>query len=357
MAVSKGKLIQLLRTPEKIINQFNLVYVKDKDFPILRKKWGRGFTYSFNGIRLKDKNELKRIKSLVIPPMWDDVKITDLEEGHLQAMGRDAKRRKQYRYHPRWTKIRNQTKFYKMTAFGNQLPVIRKQVDADLDQKGWPKTKVIALVIRLMEETHIRIGNEQYAKRNQTYGLSTLRKRHVEVNKSHLKFEFIGKKGKEHSITIRNKKLIRLVSRCEEIPGWELFKYYDEDGVKQSIDSSMINDYLHAICGAFFSAKDFRTWAASVLFFEKLMEMKQPETKKERQKNILLGFDAAAKELGNTRNVCRKYYVHPMLVTLYEEGSLHQYFQDVKQATQQATYFTKSESVILNVIANFNPQF
>ncbi len=202
-----------------------------------------------------------------------------------------------------------------MAAFGKQLPLIRKKVDSDLGQNGWPKSKVIALVIRLMEETHIRIGNEKYAKRNQTYGLSTLRKRHVEVNKSNLKFEFVGKKGKEHSITLRNNKLIKMVSRCEEIPSWELFKYYDENGFKQSIESSMINEYLHAISGDFFSAKDLRTWDASVIFFETLMELEKSETKKEIQTNILAAFVSAAKGLSNTRNVCRKYYVHPMLVS------------------------------------------
>ncbi len=202
---------KLLTEPEKVIDQYNLIYVKDNDFPIYRKRWGKGFTYSYSGKTLKDKDELKRIKSLVIPPMWNDVKITHLKTGHLQAVGRDAKHRKQYRYHAKWIKIRNQTKFYKMYNFGKQLPLIRKKVDEDLDQKGWSKSKVIALIIRLMEETHIRIGNEQYAKRNKSYGLSTLRKRHVEVNSSTLKFEFVGKKGKEHTVTIRNRKLVKLV--------------------------------------------------------------------------------------------------------------------------------------------------
>ncbi len=358
MLTLKLKIKKLLKNPEEVIKDYNLIYVKDNDFPIYRKKWGKGFTYSYNGKTLRDKHELKRIKSLFIPPMWDEVKITHLRTGHLQAMGRDAKSRKQYRYHPKWIKIRNQTKFYKMTAFGKQLPLIRKKVDVDLDQKGWPKTKVIALVIRLMEETHIRIGNEQYAKRNQTYGLSTLRKRHVEVSKSKLKFDFVGKKGKEHSITIRNKKLVRMVSRCEEIPGWELFKYYDENGEKQSIESSMINEYLHAISGEFFSAKDFRTWAASVIFFETLMELKKPVTKKELQKNILSGFDAAANGLGNTRNVCRKYYVHPMLINSYEDGSLEECFNKVKnKSLKNSQYFTASEKAILELIANYSLDF
>ncbi|MDY7394982.1 DNA topoisomerase IB [Aureibaculum sp. 2210JD6-5] len=357
MSTSELVIKKLLKNPEKIIKDYNLIYVKDKDFPIIRKKWGKGFTYSYNGKTLKDRNELKRIKSLVIPPMWNEVKITHLKSGHLQAMGRDAKQRKQYKYHPKWIKIRNQTKFYKMSAFGKQLPLIRKQVDADLDQKGWPKSKVIALVIRLMEETHIRIGNEQYAKRNKSYGLSTLRKRHVEVNKSKLKFEFVGKKGKEHSVTVRNKKLIKLVSRCEEIPGWELFKYYDENGEKQSVESSMVNEYLHKISGEFFSAKDFRTWAASVIFFETLMELEKPSTDKQRNKNILAGIDAVAQQLGNTRNVCRKYYVHPMLVSAYEKETLATYFELAQNKFKNEDYLTASEKAILQLINNYSPKF
>jgi DNA topoisomerase-1 len=353
----KTKLQQIFEAPEKVIRDYNLVYVKENDFPIIRKKRGKGFTYDYNGNRLQDESELKRIKNLVIPPMWNDVKITNYKKGHLQAVGRDAKQRKQYRYHPKWMKIRNQTKFYKMLSFGKQLPLIREQVDADLDKKEWSKSKVVALVIRLMEETHIRIGNEQYAKRNKSYGLSTLRKRHVKLHRKNLKFEFVGKKGKKHSVTVRNKKLIRLVSRCEEIPGWELFKYYDENGEKQTVESNMINDYLHTISGQSFSAKDFRTWAASVIFFETLMDLESPTTKIELHKNVLFGFDMAAKGLGNTRNVVRKYYVHPMLISAYEDKSLEKYFDQAKNKYKNEVYFTASEKALLQLIKKYSPDF
>lgn len=348
---------QLLRAPEKILTDYNLVYVNDADFLISRKKRGRGFGYDLAGKRITDKTELKRIKRLAIPPMWNEVKVTHVKEGHLQAYGRDDKKRKQYRYHPTWIKIRQQTKFYKMVSFGNQLPSIREKVDQDLDQKGWPKSKVIALVIRLMEETHIRIGNAQYAKRNKTYGLTTLRKRHVALHRDRIKFQFIGKKGKAHEVTIRNKKLIRLVSRCEEIPGWELFKYYDENGQKQTLESSMINTYLQQISADFFSAKDFRTWAGSVVFFETLLPLGTPATAKERHVNVLAGFDQAAKALGNTRNVCKKYYVHPLLVSSYEEGTLDPYLVQANNSTTDQPYFTKTEAIMLQFITQHSPAF
>lgn len=349
-------LTEISQIPEDGISEFGLVYVNSDSFPILRKKYGRGFTYHLNGKTLKDKEELRRIKSLVIPPNWSGVKITEKKAGHLQAVGRDAKKRKQYRYHPKWTKIRNNTKFYKMHAFGIQLPKIRKQVDYDLEHEGWPKEKVIALVIRLMEETHIRIGNQQYANRNGTYGLTTLRKRHLNIDKDKLQIEFIGKRGKEHKISLRNRKLIRLVSRCEELPGWELFKYYDKAGDKQVLDSSDVNEYLHRIAGEFFTAKDFRTWAASVTFFNTLSTLKPTNDTAEKSKNLLTAFDSAAKALGNTRNVCRKYYVHPKLVEAYENNTLHTYFENVRVSFTNEEYLTVAEKELLKLLKEYTPE-
>ena len=227
---------------------------------------------------------------MVIPPNWKNVRICHLENGHLQVIGFDDKNRKQYLYHPSWSKIRNQTKFFKMAAFGKVLPKIRRQVDQDLDLPGMTKRKVLALIIRLMEETHIRIGNEYYARNNKTYGLSTLRTRHVKTYGNKLKFDFVGKKGKEHSVTLENKKLVKLVNQCEELPGWELFKYYDESGNKQIIDSGMINEYIQEISGSLFSAKDFRTWSATKIFFETLKELGY--TAKEKEFYEEKGFSA-----------------------------------------------------------------
>ncbi len=348
---------QIIKKPEMIIDKLNLVYVNDEGLIITRIKGKNGFSYQLNGKLLSSKIDLERIEKLVIPPAWENVRIAVLENGHLQAIGRDLKNRKQYRYHQLWNKIRNQTKFYKMVAFGKQLPIIRNKVDKDLELQGWPKSKVIALIIRLMEETHIRVGNEQYAKRNKTYGLSTMRKRHVTLFKDRIKFEFVGKRGKKHTITLRNKKLIQLVNRCEEIPGWELFQYFDKDGNKQSVESGMINEYLQNISGDIFTAKDFRTWTATIIVFETLKELGTHKDDNTTQKNLVTAYDAAAKGLGNTRNVCKKYYVHPAIVMGYKDGSIQESFDKVNNTTEVKQYSSATEDAIIKLLENYIPAF
>lgn len=344
---------KLLRTPKTALSSVHLEYVTDDKMPIARLKKGSTHSYHYtDGSLLEEEKTLERIRALVIPPAWQGVKITHLPNGHLQAVGRDGKRRKQYRYHPTWIKVRNQTKFYRMVLFGKALPAIRTRVDHDLEQKEWPRTKVLALVVRLMEETHIRIGNEQYAKRNKTYGLSTLRKRHVDITKNGLKFNFTGKRGKKHSVTLKNKKLIRLVGQCEEIPGWELFHYFDKNGDKHEIDSSMVNGYLKTISGHDFTAKDFRTWAAGVLFFNALMNLNG----KLSEKNVLRAYDATAKALGNTRNVCRKSYVHPILPMAYVKGELSPFFERAKTLNREKENFSPSENAVLQLISDYEPR-
>lgn len=348
---------KLLKEPESVIATFQLVYTSKNELRIKRKKTNETFIYRIDDKQLNDENELKRIARLVIPPAWKKVKIAIPINAHIQAVGRDNKNRKQYRYHELWTQIRNQTKFFKMAAFGEQLPKIRKQVDLDLEQKGWPRKKVVALVIRLMEETHIRIGSEQYAKRNKTYGLATMRTRHVSVYDDNLAFNFVGKKGKEHSIKLKDKKLIRLVNKCEEIPGWELFQYFDENNQKQSVDSSMVNAYIHNITGDIFTAKDYRTWAATNIFFESLANIGIPDKNKIRKKNIVKALDKSAKALGNTRNVCRKYYVHPAVVNKYLTGDIERDFKKLNNYPKSSEYLSKSEIVVLDLITNYIPEF
>ncbi|RLJ64483.1 DNA topoisomerase-1 [Lacinutrix venerupis] len=348
---------QLWSAPEIAIEQLNLVYTNDDALKIKRKRKQKTFVYEFNGKPLKDKNEIERIGSLVIPPAWENVNISYIKNAHLQATGRDAKYRKQYRYHPVWNKIRNQTKFYRMQFFGELLPLIREQIDIHLDQKGWPKNKTLALVIKLMEETHIRIGNEQYAKRNKTYGLSTLRTRHVEVQKDKIKFNFIGKKGKQHSISLRNKKLRYLINKCQELPGWELFKYYESNGDKHTIDSAMVNDYIFSLCNQHFTAKDFRTWAASVIFLNTLYDLGLSNNEEQKAKNILQAYDAAAKALGNTRNVCKKYYIHPVIVESYNSGKIEDAFKIIDKEQKLKEYFTFTEQALLFLIEQFKPDF
>ena len=268
-------------------------------------------------------------------------------------VGRDEKNRKQYRYHPHWSQIRNKTKFFKMRAFGKALPKIRKQIEKDLKLPKMTKRKCLAIVLHLMEETHIRIGNSYYAETNKTYGLSTMRTKHLKVMENELLFHFTGKKGKKHSIPVKDKKLQELVLQCEEIPGWELFQYYDEDGNHHSIDSGMVNDYIHEISGDIFSAKDFRTWAGSKIFFETLHNIGIEKDKKQNKKNILTAFDAAAKGLGNTRTVCREYYVHPVLVEKYEDSSILPYFEKLNTHKKTPKLLSTTETVLLDLLNEY----
>ena len=354
MTLSTEDVTTLVENPLDAIRMANLINISERDLSIERKKVGRGFTYLEKGEKVTYPEILKRIKSLVIPPAWKNVKIARSKKGHLQAVGRDEKNRKQYIYHSLWSNLRNQTKFFKMSAFGKKLPKIRSRVEEDLDLPEMNQRKVMALVIRLMEETHIRIGNAYYARENKTYGLSTLRSRHVKVSNNNMKFEFVGKKGKEHSVTIKNKKLIKLVNQCEVIPGWQLFQFFDEKGQKQALDSGMINQYIQEISGEQFSAKDFRTWSASKIFFETLHELGYTSEVKENKKNILIAYDAAATGLGNTRTVCRQYYVHPAIVENYESGEIQAFFAKVK-STQDENYaeLSTSEKVMLKMIGYY----
>ncbi|WP_029036987.1 DNA topoisomerase IB [Salinimicrobium xinjiangense] len=352
MVLTSEEVTSLLSNPDLAAEKANLQYVSEEDLCIIRRKRGKGFQYLKEGEPVNGE-ALQRIKKLVIPPAWEKVKICPYDNGHLQVVGMDAKNRKQYMYHPDWTKLRNLTKFYKMTAFGKVLPKIRAQVDEDLDKRGMPQEKVLALVIRLMEETHIRIGNEAYAKENKSYGLSTLRSRHVQISRGELMINFVGKRGIEHSVSVRDRKLIKLVNKCEEIPGWEVFKYYDDEGKKRGIDSGMVNSYIQNISGQLFSAKDFRTWSATKIFFEKLKETGFVPEEKQNKKNILEAYDTAAEALNNTRSVCRSYYVHPHVVQLYETGGIVPYFKKVDRKRTSKPNLSQTEEVLLELLKDF----
>lgn len=353
MALSSKEIESLIANPNKAAEKADLVYTTEEELCIERRKRGKGFQYFKDGKPLQNKKEIERIKKLVIPPGWQDVKICHLSNGHLQAVGKDAKDRKQYLYHPNWGIFRNQTKFFKLAAFGKILPKIRKQVDDDLDLPDMPRRKVLALVVRLMEETHIRIGNDCYAKENKSYGLSTLRRRHVKISEGAMKFDFVGKSGKEHQVDIRDKQLIELVNQCEDIPGWEVFKYYDESGNKHTVDSGMVNEYIQEISGEIYSAKDFRTWSATKIFFETLREIGYTNNEKENKTNLLKAYDAAAEALNNTRSVCRNYYVHPMVVELYETGGIVEYFEKVERKRTSKPYLSQTEEVLLEMIRDY----
>ncbi|MGJ8667618.1 MAG: DNA topoisomerase IB [Patiriisocius sp.] len=352
MKLTTTQIKSALKNPEKAAELANLIYITDKKLTIQRHRHGRGFYYTQDKIKIKDRLSIKRFKGLVIPPAWENVRITPLENGHIQVVGRDEKNRKQYRYHPSWSKLRNETKFLKMVAFGDALPKMRKQIEEDLNPEVMRKRKCLALIVKLMEETHIRIGNDFYAKRNKTYGLSTMRTKHLELQNKDLKFNFVGKKGKEHSISLQDKRLRELVLQCKEIPGWELFQYYDQDGYHHSIDSGMVNDYIAEISGAYFSAKDFRTWAGSKIFFMALSDMGEASIKSEIELNLRNAFKITANELGNTPTVCKKYYVHPLIVESYVKGTIGKYFKMI-HTIKDERFFSSAESALMNLFGTF----
>jgi len=272
-AARRGK-HQLLTDPVETAQAAGLRYVHDDRPGIQRQRRGKGFRYlGPDGKPVRDRDQLRRIRSLVIPPAWTDVWICPNPQGHLQATGHDARGRKQYRYHPRWRAARDETKYDRMIAFGQALPKIRARVAQDLAQSGLPRTKVLATVVRLLETTLIRVGNEEYARENGSFGLTTLRNRHVSVEGQTVRFSFKGKSGVRHSIAVDDRRLARIVQRCQEMPGQELFQYLDEDGTPHDIDSADVNAYLQEIAGQEFTAKDFRTWAGTVLVAVALQEL------------------------------------------------------------------------------------
>jgi DNA topoisomerase-1 len=278
------------------------------------------------GTVVRDAATLARIKSLVIPPAWTAVWICTDPQGHLQVTGRDARGRKQYRYHPKWRTVRDETKFDRMLAFGYALPQIRERVEHDLAIQGLPRPKVLATVVQLMEKTLIRVGNEEYARANQSHGLTTLRDHHVRLTGGNVKFHFKGKSGVEHDITVNDRRLASIVRRCRDLPGQELFQYVDEEGVTRDVRSNDVNDYLKEISGEPFTSKDFRTWAATVLAAEALRTCGPCRTRKELQAEIVKAIDNVAGRLGNTRSVCRKCYVHPAVLAAFEQGHLARAF-------------------------------
>jgi DNA topoisomerase I len=300
-----------------------LRYVTD-DLPgITRKRNHKGFRYfDPQGRPLRHNENLRRIKSLAIPPAWNHVWISPWADSHLQATGRDARGRKQYRYHPRWREVRDQTKFDRMSVFGRALPILRRRLRRDLARAGLPREKVLATVVKLLEATLIRIGNEEYARHNRSYGLTTMRSKHVKVKGAKIQFEFRGKGGKPFNLDLNDRRLARIVNHYQELPSQELFQYVDEEGQHRTINSSDVNDYLHQVTGEDFTAKDFRTWAGTVLAARALRENRQVDSKAHTKRNLINAIETVAKKLGNTRSVCRNCYIHPAVIDSYLDGSL-----------------------------------
>ena len=301
----------------------SLRYVGHDTPGITRKRSGKGFSYrDSQGRLIKDRALLKWIRSLAIPPAYQDVWIAPYHDAHLLAVGKDQRGRMQYRYHPEWRAARDATKFERMLDFGKILPTIRAAIDADLRKPGLSKRRVLALVVRLLEMTHIRIGNEEYAKTNKSYGLTTLKDRHLIVDGASFRFHFKGKGGKEHEIALKDRRLAKLVARCQDIPGQQLFQYLDDDGQRQSIDSADVNEYLREITGEHFTAKDFRTWAATVLCALTLRTLEDVETQPATKKKLKHAIEQVARRLGHTPTICRKSYIHPKVIEDYLAGEL-----------------------------------
>jgi DNA topoisomerase-1 len=338
------------------LDELKLRYVSDNDPGYIRRKRGKTFVYeTAKGERVTDEKVLQRIKSMVIPPMWEKVWICRHHNGHIQVTGLDAKKRKQYLYHPAWTEYRQGSKFQKMTEFARFLPLMRAHINTDLHRKGWPKEKVLALVVHLLDEAHMRIGNLQYRDLNQTYGLTTLRRRHMTATSGRITFNYKAKSGIQREIHIVNKSLVRLIKQCAELPGYEVFKYLDEEGKPQTVDSYDVNNYLKNITGENFSAKDFRTWGGTkqaVRVYPQALEEFNAHPRK-TFKNILIKM--VATKLGNTIKVCESYYIHPNVLNCLLAGRYEEFAKTAKNRYRKLSQSLEMPEVIaLNMIENFN---
>jgi DNA topoisomerase-1 len=324
-----GLTIAVFVDPLESAKAAGLRYVTDDEPGIRRQKRGKGFTFlDPQGKTVKDEKTLERIRKLAIPPAWTDVWICPRPNGHLQATGRDARGRKQYRYHANWREVRDETKFGRMIAFGDSLPKIRERIDRDMSQRGLGREKVLATVIKLLETTLIRVGNKEYVKQNNSFGLTTLRDQHVDVDGATLRFEFRGKSGKEHSVEVQDRRLARIVKQCRDVPGQKLFQYLDGSGERQSVSSEDVNAYLRETTGEDFSAKDFRTWGGTVLALSALLEVGACESEREANKAVVEAIKHVSGQLGNRPAICRKYYVHPVVIQSFLEGTLRDTLED-----------------------------
>jgi DNA topoisomerase-1 len=346
--------ISLHKDHERTAALINLVYVNNASAGIARMETKTGYSYSLGNKKIGDDETLARIKKLAIPPSWRDVWIAADEAAHIQATGLDLNGRKQYRYHQNWNKLRNDTKFHRLMEFGKSLPSLRRRIQKDISKPELSAEKVIATAIRLMEETAIRIGSCGYEKLYGSYGLTTLKDNHVVIKREVADLVFTGKKGVKHRVSLKNKKLVRIIRQCRDVPGKELFQFYDKEGNTRSIDSGMVNSYIKDATGGDFSAKDFRTWIASVEALESFCAVGDAETVTEAKKKIVEVLDKVSKKLGNTRTVCRKYYVHPLLIRLYEENKLLPYISKVNcNDAVSESGLSKNERVLMRILKYF----
>jgi DNA topoisomerase I len=352
IGLSHKQFLKIDRDYQKAAKVADLIYVNDRLPGIVRIRKGNGFSYRLENKLIKTPEVLQRIKKLAIPPAWTQVWICPVENGHIQATGLDMRKRKQYRYHASWHALRHETKYHRLLEFGKALPQLRLRVEQDLNKRELSQERVLALAISIMERTYIRIGNSGYEKLYGSYGLTTMKDKHVEINGSEVKFCFKGKKGIDHEVTLKSRRLARVIKACRDIPGKELFQYVTENGERRSIDSGLVNAYIKEATGMDFTAKDFRTWAGSLNILWAFKAIGEATTVTECKKNVIEALDAVSKKLGNTRTVCKKYYVHPGLIRLYEEQSLKRYIQHLDDIEQddQVSGLTKSEEVLMKIL-------
>jgi DNA topoisomerase-1 len=304
-----------------------------------------------HGRAVRDRDTLARIRALAIPPAWTDVWIAPTDRGHLQATGRDARGRRQYRYHAKWREVRDEVKYGRLIAFAQALPRIRARAAADLRRPGLPRDKVVAAVVQLLEKTLIRVGNEEYARDNGSFGLTTMRDRHARINGSAVHFEFRGKSGIRHAVDLQDRRLARIVKACRDLPGYELFQYVDEDGVRQVIDSADVNEYLRRTTGRDFTAKDFRTWAGTVLAAQALADVERFASTAEARRNVVRAVESVAKRLGNTKAVCRRCYIHPAILDAYLDGAtIRTLRRRAERDLRRGGHLTAEESAVVGII-------
>lgn len=349
--ITEKKVIKILHDPEASAKAVKLVYVHDSDPGITRIKKGKSFTYELNGKPVKDEDTIFRIKRLVIPPAWEKVWICAKENGHIQCTGFDAKGRKQYRYHEMWNALRNETKFYRLLEFGEALEGIRSKLSKDLAEQTLTKEKVLAAIVSVMDKTSIRVGSNMYEKLYGSFGLSTMKDQHVKITGNTVNFAFKGKKGVYHNINMKSAKLARIIKQCRDIPGKELFQYIDKDGNRHSIDSGAVNEYIKTISGGEFTSKDFRTWTGTVQCLSCFSDIGGFETQTQMKKNIVTALDCVAEALGNTRTVCKKHYVHPIILSTYENTKLEKYLKDLEgEKPGSSAAQEKSERILLEIL-------
>jgi len=342
--------------PVQSAAEAGLKYIPDTSKGFTREKNNKGFTYlSTRGEEITDQKVLDRINKLIIPPAWENVWICPAANGHIQATGRDVKGRKQYIYHPQWRNTRSLTKFSRMIAFGEALPAMRRQIEKDLQIRDLNQRKVTAIVLNLLDQSLIRIGNRHYAETNKSYGLTTLRDRHVAIDGDEVKFQFVGKKGVSHEIGIKDRRLARLVKKCKDIPGYDLFQYYDPDGTRQTLDSGQVNSYIQEISNNDFTAKDFRTWGGTVLMVECLEQLLDENPELEKEKSVKNAFKKVAKGLGNTPAVCSKYYVHPQILEIFKSDQLLDYLKKHDADEFTDSYLSATEKMVIAMLKSALP--